>query len=208
MLILVLVFLLITRIEKKEFQLAALGLNLQANTLPFVVIGLILGSVLFFGAAMFGVLIDTLHFPILPDFSQWQILISFAASLIFYVMNSFWQELLFRGYLQTRTVDEYGRAIGISGVAVVFVVFHGLVQSLTPISILTGVLLFLFIGLLYDKTKSLYLVGALHAVLNFLPVLFNTWWQGLEAATIYCIAFALLVLLILSFERRGHEDVI
>ena len=84
----------------------------------------------------------------------------------------------------------------------VFVVLHGLVQSLTPISILTGLLLFLFIGLLYDKTKSLYLVGLLHAVLNFLPVLFDTWWQGFEAVIAYGIALVLLILLIHNSERR------
>ncbi|MGD9380892.1 MAG: CPBP family intramembrane metalloprotease [Candidatus Thorarchaeota archaeon] len=205
-LILLLVFLLVTRIERREFHLTELGLGLHHNSPLFAGLGLVIGCVLFLGAAMFGVLFGTLEFPLSPNLNQWPIVTTLVASIAFYVLNSFWQEILFRGYLQTRAVEEYGRLIGVIAVAVVFVVFHGLVQSLTPIGILTGILLFSFIGLLYDKTKSLYLVGMIHAVLNFLPVLFNTWWQGLEAILIYGIALALLFLMVHHIEQRAQTN--
>ncbi|MGD9395504.1 MAG: CPBP family intramembrane metalloprotease, partial [Candidatus Thorarchaeota archaeon] len=124
------------------------------------------------------------------------------ASITFYVLNSFWQEVLFRGYLQTRAVNEFGQSIGVIVVTTIFVVFHGLVQTLTLIGVLTGFLLFSFIGLLYDKTKSLYLVIVIHAVLNFLPALFDTWWQGLEAVMIYGIVLLLLILVIYKQSRN------
>jgi membrane protease YdiL (CAAX protease family) len=201
LLTLLLVFFLVTRIEKRDFYLADLGLNLKRNTMPLVGLGLVIGCLIFLAAAMFGVLLGTLQFPISPNMNQWPILSTLVASITFYVLNSFWQEIVFRGYLQTRAVEEYGRLTGVMAVTIVFVVFHGLVQTLTPSGILTGLLLFSFIGLLYDKTRSLYLVGVIHAVLNFLPVLFNTWWQGPEAIMTYGIALVLLVLLI-----RHSED--
>ncbi|MFW9907441.1 MAG: lysostaphin resistance A-like protein [Candidatus Thorarchaeota archaeon] len=206
LLIFLLVFFLVNRIEKRDFHLEELGLNLQRNTIPFVVLGVLLASLFFLGAIAIGILLGTVVFPLLPSFDQWPLASSFAAAILFFAVNSFWQEILFRGYLQTRAVNEYGRAIGVTGVALVFVLFHGLVQTLTPISILTGMLLFVFIGLLYDKTRSLYLVGAFHAVLNFLPGLFDISWQGFEAATIYGIALLLLVLL-LHRKERGLQSV-
>ena len=200
---LLIVFFLVTRIEKRDFCLTDLGLNLQRNTLPYVGLGLVIGCALFLGAAMFGVLFGTLESPLSPNLNQWPILSTLVASIAFYVLNSFWQEIVFRGYLQTRAVEEYGRLAGVMAVTIVFVVFHGLVQTLTLNGILTGLLLFSFIGLLYDNTRSLYLVGVIHAVLNFLPALFNTWWQGLEAIITYGIALALLVLL----TRRSEQGV-
>jgi membrane protease YdiL (CAAX protease family) len=194
-LILILVFLFITRIEKKDFELSALGLNPQRNTLPFVAIGTMIGIILFLGSAMFGILFGTVQSPLSPNLSQWPLFSMLVASIVFYILNSFWQEILFRGYLQTRGVEEYGRVIGVIAISVIFVIFHGLVQTLTPIGILTGVLLFIFIGLLYDRTKSLYLVGSIHAVLNFLPVLFGIWWQGFEAVIVYGVALVLTILL-------------
>ena len=120
-LILLLVFLLVTRIEKHEFHLADIGLNLQRNTLPLVVVGIVIGFGLFLGAVMFGVLLHTIELPVYPNLDQWPLLITLVASVIFYGLNSFWQEVVFRGYLQTQAVGEYGRLLGISTVTVVFV---------------------------------------------------------------------------------------
>jgi membrane protease YdiL (CAAX protease family) len=198
----ILVALLVTRIEKHEFHLSEIGLNLQRNTLPFVLLGLIIGCSLFLGAIMFGALLNTIEFPVFLTLDQWPFWSTLVASIIFYVLNSFWQEIVFRGYLQTRAVEEYGRIVGIVVITVIFVVFHGLVQALTPIGILSGLLLFSFIGLLYDKTKSIYLVGVIHAVLNFLPVLFNISWLGSETVMIYGIVLLLLILVIYQTEQR------
>jgi len=202
LLIVLLIFILVTHIEKREFHFTDIGLNLKRNTPLFMGLGLIIGGILFFGTAMLGILLNTIGFSLAPDFSQWQLISTLVASITFFVLNSFWQEILFRGYLQTLAVKEHGRLIGVIAVTVVFVIFHGLVQTLTPANIVTGILLFSFIGLLYDMTKSVYFVSMIHATLNFLPTLFNVWWQGLEAITVYGIALVSLSLLILYFEKR------
>ncbi len=207
LLMLILVAALITRIEKNEFHLSDIGLNLWRNTLLFVIFGLAIGWSLFFGSIIFGIFLDTQALPIFPNFSQWPVLSALVSSMTFYVLNSFWQEIVFRGYLQTRAVEEYGRLFGIISVTLVFVIFHGLVQTLTPIGIISGFLLFCFIGLLYEKTRSLYLVGVTHAVLNFLPILFNISLQGLENIITYGIALFLLIILIRQTEQSVSPSI-
>ena len=196
LLMLLLVVVLVTRLEKREFHLSNIGMNLQRNTLPLIFLGLIIGCVFFLGSLMFGVLFSTLELPIFFDLDQWVVLSTLVAAIIFYILNSFWQEIIFRGYLQTQAVERYGQMYGVIGIAVIFVIFHGLVQSLTVIGIISGIILFIFIGLLYDKTRSLYLVGVMHAVLNFLPVLLDISFLGLETAVVYGIALLLLILVI------------
>ncbi|TFG27829.1 CPBP family intramembrane metalloprotease [Candidatus Thorarchaeota archaeon] len=201
LLMFLLVIALITRFDKHEFHLANIGLDMQRNTLPFVLLGLVIGCGLFLGSVMFGVLFGSVEFPILSNLDQWAVLSILISSIIFYVLNSFWQEIVFRGYLQNRAVEQYGQMFGIVGITTIFVIFHGLVQSLSLVGIISGMLLFIFIGLLYDKTKSLYFVGVIHAVLNFLPVLFDISWQGLEAVVTYGIALLLLILVIYKTEN-------
>lgn len=159
-------------------------------------VGLATGSSLFLGAVVFGLFLGTQELPMFPNLVQWPTINTLFATISFCILNSFWQETVFRGYLQTRAVEEYGRLFGVLTVSVVFVVLHGLVQTLTFMGIISGLLLFSFIGLLYDKTRSLYLVTAIHAVLNFLPTLFNILWQGQETVVTYGIALILLILAI------------
>ena len=58
-----------------------------------------------------------------------------------------------------------------------------------------GVLLFSFVGLLYQITRSLYLVVAVHAALNLLPMMLDFLPQDLASGIIYGIAliFSILV---------------
>jgi len=202
LLILALIFVSVTRIERREFHLADIGLGMHRNTLPLVALGLAIGCSLFLGAVVFGVLLDTQELPMFPNIVRWPLLNTLFTSIIFYFLNGFWQEIVFRGYLQTRAVEEYGRLFGILTVTVVFVILHGLVQTITPMGVISGLLLFSFIGLLYEKTKSLYLVSVIHAGLNFLPILFNILWQGLETVITYCIALMLLILVIHRAEQK------
>jgi membrane protease YdiL (CAAX protease family) len=201
LLMFLLVILLVTRFEKREFYLANIGLDIQRNTLTFLLLGLVIGCGLFLGSVMFGVLISTVEFPIFSDLTQWAVSSTLVASMIFFTLNSFWQEVIFRGYLQTRAVERYGQMLGIVGITAIFVLFHGLVQSLTLVGIISGMLLFIFIGLLYEKTRSLFFVGVIHAVLNFLKVQLDITFHGLEAVVTYGIALLLLILVIYKTEK-------
>lgn len=206
LLALLLVITLVTRFEKQEFHLKNIGLDLQRNTLPLMVLGVIIGCGLFLGSVMLGVLFRTIEFPLLSDLDQWAVSGLLVASIIFYVLNSFWQEIVFREYLQTSAVEKYSRMIGIVGIATIFVVFHGLVQSLTFVGIISGILLFIFVGLLYEKTRSLYFVGVIHTILNFFPVLFNILWQGLESIVTYGIALLILIIVIYKTEKATSNS--
>ena len=202
LLMFLLVVLLISKVEKNEFHWADIGLKFKRSTIPFILVGSVIGLVLFLGSLALGIILGTQTFPIAPDLAQWSTSTGLIASVIFYSLNSFWQELVFRGYLQTRAIERYGTLPGIIIIAVVFVVFHGLVQTLTLPGIITGSLLFCFIGLIYEKTRSIYLVTAIHAFLNFLPVLFGVSWAGMEATIIYGFALALLVLVVHTLRKN------
>jgi len=55
-------------------------------------------------------------------------------------------------------------------------------------------------------TGSLYLVGALHGTLNYIPVLLETWSQPLDRAIVYGLALG-LVLLFAQVLRRNKDKV-
>lgn len=202
LLMFLLVIFLISKVEKKEIHWVDIGLKLKRSTISFILVGSVIGLALFLGSLALGIILGTQVLPIIPDLGQWSTSTGLIASVTFYSLNSFWQELVFRGYLQTRAIERYGKIPGIIFIAVVFVVFHGLVQTLTLPGIINGILLFCFIGLLYVATRSIYLVTAIHALLNFLPVLFVVSWAGVEAAIVYSVALALLVLVMHTLRKN------
>lgn len=84
------------------------------------------------------------------------------------MFNGFWQELVFRGYLQTRVVERYNATVGILTVSIYFILIHFIDRQLTLSWVLAGTLLFILVSLLFHHTKSLYLVGAMHGMINYL----------------------------------------
>jgi membrane protease YdiL (CAAX protease family) len=140
--------------------------------------------------------------PIIPSIASVAVLAGATAAM----MNSFWQELAFRGYLQTRFVESYGAQIGIPVVAVFLVLFHLLVRTLSPLEVLTGSILFLLVGLLYYLTGSLYLVGALHGTLNYIPVLLDTWTQPIDRAIVYGLVLGLVLLFAQVIHRNKEKS--
>ena len=103
-------------------------------------------------------------------------------------------------------MKSYGAQIGIPVVAVSFVLPHLLVNPLSPLEVLTGSILFILVGLLYHMTGSLYLVGALHGTLNYIPALLETWSQPLDRAIVYGLTLG-LVLLFAQVTRKNKEKV-
>jgi hypothetical protein len=68
---------------------------------------------------------------------------------------------------------------------------------------LSGSLLFILVGLLYHMTGSLYLVGALHGTLNYIPALLGTWSQPLDRAIVYGLALGLVLLLAVRNKEQA-----
>ena len=195
-----LMYVLTTKLDGREFSWVEIGLSWKPTVFVFFGGGVILGSVLELLTLGLGIAQGTVETPMTPSIASIAVLIGITAAML----DSFWQEIAFRGYLQTRFVESYGAAIGIPVVAVSFVLLHFLVNPLSPLEVLSGSILFLLVGLLYHTTGSLYLVGSLHGTLNYIPILLETWSQPLDRAIVYGLALG-LVLLFAQVRRRNKE---
>jgi membrane protease YdiL (CAAX protease family) len=186
-----LVYVRMTKLDRRDFSWAEIGLAWKPTVFTFFGGGLAIGGVLELLSLELGVVQGIVEAPGAPSIIPVTVLTGATAAML----NSFWQEMVFRGYLQTRFVESYGAHIGIPVVAASFVLLHLLVNPLSPLEVLTGSVLFLLVGLLYHMTGSLYLVGALHGILNYLPLLWGTGWsQTLNRTIVYGLALGLALL--------------
>jgi membrane protease YdiL (CAAX protease family) len=198
-----LMYVFTTKLDGREFSWAEIGLSWKPTVFVFFGGGVLLGGVLELFSLGLGIAQGTVEPPMTPSIASIAVLTGTTVAML----DSFWQEIAFRGYLQTRFVESYGAIIGIPVVAVSFVLLHLLVNPLSPLEVLTGSILFLLVGLLYHMTGSLYLVGALHGTLNYIPVLLEIGAQPLDRAIVYGLALG-LVLLFAQVLRRKQEKAI
>ncbi|MBU6996956.1 MAG: CPBP family intramembrane metalloprotease [Theionarchaea archaeon] len=194
-----LIYVLTTKVDGRDFSWANIGLSWNLNLFVFFGGGVILGGFLELLSWGLGIARGAVEMPMMPSIVPVAVLAGTTGAML----NSFWQEIAFRGYLQTRFVESYGAIIGIPAVAVSFVLLHLLFHPLSPLEILTGIILFLLVGLLYHMTGSLFLVGALHGTLNYIPLLLEEWSQPLDRAIVYGLALG-VVLLLAHALRRSH----
>jgi membrane protease YdiL (CAAX protease family) len=197
-----LIYVLTTKLDRRDFSWAEIGLSWKPTIFVFFGGGVVLGGVLELLSWGLGIARGTVETPMISSIATAAVLTGVTTTML----DSFWQEIAFRGYLQTRFVESYGAEIGIPVVAVSFSLIHLVVRPLSPLEVLTGVILFLLVGLLYYMTGSLYLVGALHGTLNYIPVLLETWSQPLDRAIVYGLALG-LALLFAKVLLRNKEKV-
>ena len=186
-----LVYVLTIKLERRDFSWAEIGLAWKPTVFIFFGGGVIVGGIFELLSLRLGIALGIVEAPMTPSINLFTVLTGTTAAML----NSFWQEMAFRGYLQTRFVESYGAHIGIPVVAIFFVLFHLLVSPLSTLEVLTGGILFLLVGLLYHLSRSLYFVVALHGILNYLPALWGTGWsQPLNRAIVYGLALGLMLL--------------
>jgi membrane protease YdiL (CAAX protease family) len=165
-----LVFVLITKIEKREFKWSDLGLALNSRNLCYFILGLFFGFIFTFITIGVGLILKLIQFqPLKLD--EFFISANIEFLILFFVwamLNGFWQEIVFRGYLQTRAIERINAPVGILTVTIYFVLIHFIDRQLTLPWVFAGTLLFILISLLYYHTKSLDLVVAMHGMINYL----------------------------------------
>jgi membrane protease YdiL (CAAX protease family) len=194
-----LTYVLTTKLDGRDFSWDEIGLSWKPTVLVLFGGGVLLGCVLEFLSWGLGIGRGAVGTPMIPSIALVAVLTGSTAAML----NGFWQEIAFRGYLQTRFVESYGSQIGIPVVAISFVLVHLLVRPLSPLEVLSGSLLFILVGLLYHMTGSLYLVGALHGTLNYIPALLGTWSQPLDRAIVYGLALGLVLLLAVRNKEQA-----
>jgi membrane protease YdiL (CAAX protease family) len=196
-----LIYVLTTRLDQRDFSWSEVGLSWKPTVLIFFCGGVMLGLILEVLSIGLGVAQGTFKPSMTSTISSVAVLTGTTSAMF----NSFWQEIAFRGYLQTRFVESYGAQIGIPVVAVTFVLLHLVVKPLSPLEVLAGSILFLFVGLLYFTTKNLYLVGALHGTLNYIPSLLETWSQPSDRVIVYELALGLMLLYTRLLSRNRYS---
>jgi len=172
-LMVLLVFVFITKIEKREFQWSDLGLALNSRNLCYFLLGLFFGFIFTFITIGVGLILKLIQFQPLK-LGEFFIPANIEFLILFFVwamLNGFWQEIVFRGYLQTCAIERINATVGILTVTIYFVLIHFIDRQLTLLWIFAGTLLFILISLLYYHTKSLYLVVAMHGMINYLDQL-------------------------------------
>ncbi|MHA1996179.1 MAG: CPBP family intramembrane glutamic endopeptidase [Candidatus Hodarchaeales archaeon] len=164
-----LVYLLIKKIEKREFRWSSLGLDLRTSSIFYFILGSFLGFLFIIITRGISVITGTIQIQSLrleEFFSQSNVkfMIYF---YIWAIFNGFWQEIVFRGFLQTRVVEKYNPIVGIPAVTIYFILVHFIDRELTLSWVIAGSLLFILISVIFHITKSLFLVGAIHGSINY-----------------------------------------
>ena len=197
-----LIYALTIKIDKKNFSWTEIGLTWKPTMFIYFGGGIIVGCTLELLSLGIGIALGTAEAPMTLNIFPAIILTGTIAAML----NSFWQEITFRGYLQTKFVESYGTYIGIPVIAASFVLLHLLFSPLSPLEILTGSILFLLVGLLFHLTRSLCFVVALHGILNYLPTLWGTGWsQPLNRTIVYGLALGLVLLYTQVQYARNKE---
>ena len=78
------------------------------------------------------------------------------------------EELFFRGWLQSVMINKIGVCLGILIVSVIFGLVHYLSTSYAIYAFLTGI----YFGVIYYASGNLYIVMAIHAVYDFIALVY------------------------------------
>lgn len=187
------VWLLITKIEKSKFHWKAVGLSWTSNSLLMIFIGVLLAIMIYIGSAFTKNLLnntDKLQISTSNDISM-EI---FFQKLVLFIAMGFGEEIVFRGYIQTRSIKKLNTIGGILFSAGIFVLLHQIFYSLSLITLLSGLILWFSIGMLYYLSKSLYLSIAFHGVMNTLMNTLDASYDDIDSLIVHAIVLICVIL--------------
>lgn len=161
------VWFLVRVIERSSFTWEAVGLNWRNNSSLAILLGAILALGLFIAIVLTGHILGFSGSSLSTSMLGVSVPI-LLQKLVLYLAMGFGEEIVFRGYIQTRLVKQYRAIWGVLATGVVFTLLHQISYRLSPVVILSGVMLWTTIGVLYHLSKSLYLVSVFHGTMNTL----------------------------------------
>lgn len=194
----VLVCLLVRSIEKQTCTLGSFGLAPNKKSPVLLILGVVLGLIMFF--IYFAVDITFDKSPIAWSPEKIGVLQIILVSLDM-LANGFGEETAFRAYWQRVLVEHHGMWTGIILASTSFVLLHLLVAQFTVITIIAGISIACLFGILYVWTKSVYLVGTMHATLNLAPRLLGQWPSDVSLLIVNSLTLAIAVILYFRFAN-------
>jgi membrane protease YdiL (CAAX protease family) len=194
----VLVCVLIRSIEKRPCDLKSFGLSRNGKSLILVILGFLLGLIMYFSYFVVGRVFGQSSFTWSPE--KLAILPLVLVSLDMLV-NGFGEETAFRAYWQRLLVNRHGLWVGIVLASASFVLLHLLIARFTVIALLASILLAVLYGILYVWTGSIFLVGAMHTTFNLTPRLLGQWPSDIGLVIVNGLA---LIIVIIAYLRVGR----
>ncbi|MHC4692309.1 MAG: lysostaphin resistance A-like protein [Planctomycetota bacterium] len=198
------VWFLMRVIEKRMFTWKEAGLDWRRNSLLCAVFGAGLALFMY----VLGIVVDRIlgcSIPtietLLAGLTVWTVI----RSVALWIPMGFGEEVIFRSYVQSRLVERHGALRGILIGSIVFTLLHLLIRPLSPVTILSGVMLWAAVGALYHWSRSLYLVGMFHGLAN---ILLNTLpSEGSGTGGLIVNALALLLVVAVGLRRSRSRVV-
>jgi membrane protease YdiL (CAAX protease family) len=198
------VWFLVHIVEKSDFSLKTIGLNWRRNSPSMILWGALLAVVLFIAYMILACFLGSPNSSVSMLFRGVSFTV-FLQKFIPFMAMGLSEEVIFRAYVQTRLVSRIGVIWGVLVTALVFTLLHQLSYQLSPITILSGVLLWTTFGSLYFLSKSLYLMGMFHGIMNTLLNTLNL--EAGDVAMLIVHALALLVLIVfIRIYKRPVEN--
>ena len=196
---------LVHRVERSEFTSKSIGLDWRRNSPYMILWGVLLAFILFIAYMLLARVFGSPNASVSTLFRGVRFT-GFLQKFILFMAMGFGEEVVFMAYVQTRLVSRIGVIWGVLSTALVFTLLHQLSYQLSPITILSGVLLWTTFGALYYLSKSLYLVGVFHGMMN---TLLNTVRFAVGNIPILIVhALALLALIIfVRLNKRLIDDI-
>jgi membrane protease YdiL (CAAX protease family) len=202
---LLIVWFLVHVVERSTFTWKAVGLDWRGNSPLLIILGALLALLLLIAYIVVEFLLGSSSSSLNAPLMGVSIAIFFQ-KFILYIAMGLGEEVVFRGYVQTRLVARIGVIWGVLVTATVFTLLHQIFHSLSTVTILSGVMLWITMGVLYHMSKSLYLVGMFHGVMNTLLNTLN--FEVADIGGMVVHALALLILMVVAFLRTRPSDLL
>jgi membrane protease YdiL (CAAX protease family) len=189
---LLIVWFLVHVVERSKFTWKAVGLDWRGNSPLLILLGTVWAFLVFIAYILIGHLLGSSDSSLNTALMGISIAIFFQ-KFILYIGMGLGEEVVFRGYVQIRVVARFGVVWGILITAVVFTLLHQISYSLSPVTILSGTMLWITVGAVYHLSKSLYLVGMFHGVMNILLNTLNLQVTDIGGMVVHALALLILI---------------
>jgi hypothetical protein len=195
-------WILVSKVEKQPFKSQLIGFEWKKNSIIMILIGVVIATLFVVFSIVMNVVFwegtfDLLKVHISGTFGG--ILLTIVAAIVL----AFAQELIFRSYLQDRMIDKFGVAVGVMLTSILFVVCNVIFRTMPAIELLSGIFLYILIGYLYYRLRSLYLVGSIHTMIILYPALFGVEAPGEER---FLIAILLMMVGFYYFNEKDQKE--
>ena len=148
-------------IEKRT--LPSLGIT-QKNIVKNYGIGLLLGSIMIYSTFAINLILGSIFVTSNPEGTSWLFI---TLALFGYLVQGFNEELICRGFLMNSISARKGPMAGIILNSLFFAALHLLNSGTTALSFINIFLVGMAFSLIFYKTNSLWVVVAMHSILNF-----------------------------------------